>query len=235
MTCYWDYTRGITKFEWLSPRGTAKLINTVNNRFKARHYRWGSAHLPWALSDITTNINYYLSKEPALLREEYDSVEVCTELVRRAIVTDNAVLHIVGSMSFQKFWRSYVGGLEHWLIDIRYLYSFEFCEPDQDRRLLRWDNKLIESLIIGVLEKADTKMSTRRVANEVRKSAWLLPWIMDADYVAVMPSEHKIREVLRDPSNDMFVEELNHDSGRSLWTIRDDEAGIGVQQHAASY
>ena len=58
---------------------------------------------------------------------------------------------------------------------------------------------------------------------------------MDADHVAVMPSEDNLREVLMDPLNNMFVEELKHDSGRSLWTIRDDEAGIGVQQHAASY
>jgi hypothetical protein len=58
----------------------------------------------------------------------------------------------------------------------------------------------------------------------------LLPWILDADHVADMLSEDNIREVLMDPLNNMFVEEFNHDSGRSLWTIRDDEAGIGIQQ-----
>ena len=235
MACYWDYERGLTKFEWTSTRGIAKLRDTIKKRFKARHCSLNETMIPWAIQDITSEINNYLKKQPALLREEYDNVAVNIALVQRAIEEDNAEAHYIIVQNrrrrIHKFKRIYIGGdLEHWLIELRYVNSLQYPSPDKVTNLWFWYTEQgkdsIELEITSVLEKTDRLLTSLRVAQEVQKLSWLLPSVLNSDHIPVLPSFNLIWTALN--SSNMFVEQRS-DPGDYLWTLRDSEAGIGIQ------
>jgi len=225
MDCWWDWEQGLTRFEWTSKRGITKLIDTAKKRFKARHFFVDTAQIPWAVQDIANDVNHYLNTEPALLRAEYDKVGVSTELVRRAIQEDNKAHYINGSTPIPKFKRIYVGAVEHWLIELRYVNSLLYPSLDPVTNLSYWETNRgkdgIALLIISALEKTPMKMTSLCIADEVRKSSWLSPWIMDIHHMAIMPSYDMIDAVLNDPLNTRFVKQRSN-SGHCLWTMRGD-------------
>ena len=224
MACWWDREKGLSKFEWTSERGIAKLIDVLTKRFKARHCNLCTSEIPWAIHDMTTDINLYLNTEPALLQEEYDNVQVSTVLVRRAIEQDNAVYYINGSMHIRKFTRIYLGVVEHWLIELRYVNSLQHPSPNWGTKSAHWETNEgkddITLIIISVLEKTTQTMTSLRVADEVRKSCWLSPWIMDINNFAVMPSYDVIYAVMHNLLHTKLAKQLS-DSGECLWTIRE--------------
>lgn len=224
MACWWDGEKGLFKFEWTSERGITKLTDIVKKRFKARHCFLDTAKVPWAIHDIANDINHYLKAEPELLQEEYDSVRVSPALVQRAIEGDSAEYYINGSTPMRKFERIYMGDVDHWLIELRYVNSLWYPSPDKVSKLSYWETDEgkddILLLITAALEKTPKPMASLRVAGEVRKLSWVSPWIMDIDHLAVMPSYDMIYAVLNDPFNTMFERELN-DFGECLWSIRE--------------
>jgi len=224
MACWWDGEKGLFKFEWASERGITKLIDVLKKRFKARHCLLATANVPWAIHDIANDINHYLKTEPELLQEEYDNVRVSPALVRRAIEVDSAAYYINGSTPMHKFELIYMGDVEHWLIEQGYVNSLQYPSPGRVSKLSYWETDegkdAITLLIISALEKTTKPVASLRVADEVRKSCWLSPWIMDIDHLAVMPSYDMIYAVLNDPFNTRFARQLS-DCGNCLWSIRE--------------